>query len=143
MLTYFQDPVYELACSGGSLYAYVAYLAYMYGCSVYMIYPSALLSLTSLWFHCTKSISSFWADQFVLNSWVLIFLYEAYVRHWIAVGIVMIGITYAFLIFYIGQAKQTYAYHPSRFWSIFFHMTVHAQSAMLAIIIITLFPVPK
>jgi hypothetical protein len=108
-----------------------------------MIYHTLTLGASSLWFHLTKSAPSFWADQIILNSWVLMFVYEAYTRHWIAVGLAMIGIFYAFIMFYVGQAKRTYAYHPSRFWSIFFHGSVHLESAMIAIIIATMFPVPK
>jgi hypothetical protein len=143
MLEYFPYPTYELALSGGFMYAYVAYTAYLYQCSRMMIYHTLALGASSLWFHLTKSVPSFWVDQIVLNSWVLMFLYEAWLRHWIAVGIVIISILYAFLMFYVGQAKRMYAYHPSRFWSIFFHISVHMQSAMLAIIIVTMFRVPK
>lgn len=143
MLTYFSEPAYELAFSGGMSYAYVAYSAYAYGCSQIMIYHTLSLAATSLWFHVTNSTPSFWVDQIVSNSWVLMFVYEAYIRSWIAVGIVIINILYAFLMFYVGQAKHTYAYHPSRFWSILFHITVHVSSSILAIIIITLFPIPK
>ena len=143
MLTYFQEPTYELALSSGVLYSYVTYLSYVYGCSQLMIYHTLSLAVSSLWFHLTKSVPSFWADQIILNSWVLMFVYEAYLRHWMAVGLTIIGILYAFLVFYVGQAKRIYAYHPSRFWSIFFHMSVHIQSAMFAIIIVTFFPVPE
>jgi len=143
MLSYVQDPSYELALSGGTLFLYVAYIARLYQCSQMMIYHTLTLGATSLWFHTTKSAPSFWADQVILNAWVPMFLYESYLRHWIAVGIGCLCILYAVLIFYVGQAKRTYAYHPSRFWSIFFHMSVHMASSMSAIIIITFFPVPK
>jgi hypothetical protein len=143
MLAYVRVPCYELALSGGALYSYVAYMANLYQCSRIMVYHTLSLGLSSIWFHLTKSAPSFWVDQVVLNSWVLMFVYEAYIRHWMAVGIVFLSILYACLMFYVGQAKRIYAYHPSRFWSIFFHLSVHIQSAMLAIIIITFFPVPK
>jgi len=143
MLTYFQEPVYELALSGGTLYFYVTYIAYIYQSSVWMTYNSLCLALSSIWFHSTKSPASYWTDQIVLNSWVVGFVYEAYVRHWFAVCFVLLGILYAVLMFYAGQADRTYAYHPSRFWSVFFHMTVHISSALFAIIIITFFPPPK
>lgn len=143
MLTYFQDPSYELALSGGALYSLVGYTARLYECSNMLTFHTFSLAMSSIWFHCTKSIPAFWVDQIVLNTWVLTFLYEAYLRHWLAVGIVTICILYAFLMFYVGQSKHIYAYHPSRFWSIFFHQSVHLFSAVLAVIIITMFPVPK
>lgn len=143
MLKYVRDPSYELALSGGTLFLYVAYTAYLYQCSRMIIYHTLTLAATSLWFHMTKSIPSFWADQGILNTWVLMFLYESYLRHWIAVGIATLSILYAILIFYVGQANKTYAYHPSRLWSIFFHLSVHIAASMSAIIIITFFPVPK
>lgn len=143
MLTYFKDPRYELALSSGVLYSYVTYVAYMYECSRLLTYHTLSLALSSVWFHTVRDDLSFWTDQIVLNTWVFTFLYEAYLRHWIAVGIVIVCILYAILMFYVGQAKQTYAYHPSRFWSIFFHQSLHLFSAMFAVIIITMFPVPK
>ena len=143
MLEYFREPTYELAMSGGLLYSYVTYLAYMYGCSETIIYHTLSLALSSIWFHCTKSAPAFWVDQAVLNTWVLSFVYEAYLRHFLAVAMAMLCIFYAVLMFYVGQAKRTYAYHPSRFWSIFFHQTVHLYSACVAIFIVTMFPVPK
>ena len=143
MLAYVRDPAYELALSGGVFYSYVSYLAYLYECSRMMLYHSLALALTSIWFHSTKSAPSFWADQLVLNTWVLMFVYEAYLRSWMAVGLSTLGILYAVLMFYVGQVNRTYAYHPARFWSIFFHLTVHMSSTLIAIIIVTMFPVPK
>lgn len=143
MLTYFRDPTYELALSSGVLYSYVTYLAYVYGCSQRIIYHTLSLALSSVWLHTTKTELSFWVDQVVLNTWVPMFVYEAYLRHWMAVAMSMLCILYAILMFYVGQAKRTFAYHPSRAVFIFFHMSVHLFSAMTAIYIVTMFPVPK
>lgn len=143
MLTYFRDPTYELALSSGVLYSYVTYLAYIYGCSQLMIYHTLSLAISSVWFHSTKTETLFWVDQLVLNTWVPMFVYEAYLRHWMAVAMSVLCILYSILIFYVGQAKRTFAYHPSRAVFIFFHMSVHVFSAMVAIFIVTFFPVPK
>lgn len=143
MLSYIPEPTYELALSGGTMYAYVWYLAYYYGCSQRMIHLSWLLSVSSVWFHSTKSVPSFLMDQIVLNSWTLVIVYESYLRSWIAFGLAILCVLYAVLMFYVGQMKNTFAYHPSRFISIFFHITVHMLSAMGAIITITMFSIPK
>lgn len=140
MLEYNPQPIYELALSGGTFYAYVAYVAYPM-MPVYLL--SLLLSLTSVWFHGFRSPVSFWIDQLALHLWVCSVVYEAYIRNWIAFGLAMLCILYAFLMFYVGQLRNTYAYHPSRFWSIFFHTSVHMTSAMSAIFVLTFFPVPK
>lgn len=143
MLTYFPEPTYELALSGGVLYSYFAYVAYITNTPPRIVYHSLSLALTSVWFHTTKTAPAFWVDQIVLNSWVLSCMYDAYTRHWMPVAITWLCIFYATLIFYVGQAKRTYAYHPSRFWSIFFHITVHMFSTMVAIINVTMFSLPK
>ena len=143
MLAYSKEPVYELAFSGGVSYAYVTYIAYAYECSMTVMYLSLMLSVSSIWFHTTKAGASYWVDQIVLNLWILVFIYESYLRSWIAVVVASLAMLYGILMFYIGQRDNTYTYHPSRVLSIFFHITVHALSAMLAIIIITLFPIPK
>ena len=143
MLTYFKDPRYELALSAGVLYSYATYIAHIYNCSNLLTYHTFSLALSSIWFHTMRDDISFWADQIVLNSWVLMFLYEAYLRHWIAVGLVVVCILYSVLIFYVGQMYNIYSYSPIRFWSIFYHMSVHLFSSIFAIIIITMFPVPK
>lgn len=143
MLEYIRDPTYELALSGGVMYSYVAYLGYVYECSQLMTYTSLLLALTSIWFHSTKSVPSFWVDQISLNTWVVVVTYEAYVRNWMLFAMALLCIAYAILIFYVGQLKNTYAYHPSRFWSIFFHHTVHLSSSIVAIFMVTMFPGPK
>lgn len=143
MLAYSKEPAYELALSGGASYAYVTYISYAYECSMSMMYLSLMLSLSSVWFHSTKATASYWVDQIVLNIWILVFVYESYLRSWFAVALASIGMLYGILMFYVGQRNNTYTYHPSRFLSIFFHVTVHTLSAMLAIIIITLFPMAK
>jgi hypothetical protein len=143
MLTYFTEPAYELAMSGGTLFTYFAYVAYITDCPRRIVYHSLSLALSSVWFHTTKSAPAFWVDQVVLNSWVLSCMYDAYTRHWMPVAITWLCIFYATLIFYVGQANRTYAYHPSRFWSIFFHISVHMVATMGAIINITMFSLPK
>jgi hypothetical protein len=143
MLTYFTEPAYELAMSGGTLFTYFAYVAYITDCPRRIVYHSLSLALSSIWFHCTKSAPAFWVDQVVLNTWVLSCMYDAYTRDWMAVAISILCSLYAVLMFYIGQSKHTYTYHPSRFWSIFFHISVHMVATMGAIINVTMFSLPK
>jgi hypothetical protein len=143
MLTFVSEPAYELAMSGGTLFTYFAYVAYITDCPQRIVYHSLSLALSSIWFHSTKSAPAFWTDQVVLNTWVLSCLYDAYTRDWMAVGVSVVCIMYAILMFYVGQMKNTYAYHPSRFWSIFFHISVHMAATMCAIINVTMFSLPK
>ncbi len=143
MLTYFSEPAYELAFSGGTLFTYFAYVAYITDSPRRIVYHSLSLALSSIWFHSTKSAPSFWVDQVVLNTWVLSCMYDAYTRHWMPVAITWLCILYGVLMFYVGQVKRTFAYHPSRFISTFFHITVHIVATIGAIINVTMFSLPK
>ena len=139
MLHYLPDPIYKLAVSGGTMYAWVAYMSYMYDCSVYTTLLSLSLSSTSMWFHISRSRPAFYLDQLAVVSWSSMMMYQSYIRGWIPFGLSLLGLLQGVLFFYVGQASRTYAYHPSKAIALPCHILTHVISSTIAIFNLTLF----
>ncbi len=136
MLTFYTEPNYVLAMSGGVLYSYLAY--WIYESMVSIAFLSSMLALTSIWFHSAKTMASFWMDQVMIYVWTIRILYASYERGWIPFVLGLGCLGYGVVLFYWGQRTMRYAYDPRRHVSTAFHVSVHLLSTCVAIYNFTL-----
>lgn len=121
---------YWLAATGGLSYLFNAYVAHKFGS------PSAALSslglaLTSVWFHIMRDDTSFWVDQMFVHAYGTIALKESWERGPIELGMVVIGMLNAALLYYVGSIGECYTFSPEIEVATAYHASIHMGSAIL------------
>ncbi len=127
---YRRESNYWLALTGGLSYLFNAYVAYQFGSTSTAI-ASIGLALTSIWFHIARDETSFWLDQMFVHAYGTIALKEGWERGPIEVGLVVLGLLFATLIYYAGQIGNCYTFSPELEVATAYHASLHMGSAVL------------
>ena len=138
-MDFFPESNYILATTGGLGYAILSYWMSLVGVWYVTILWCLILSLTSIWFHVTRSYISYRIDNFVAVSFAALSLYESWVRGGIPFCLALLTMMYGALMFYVGQTNQTFAFHKDRMIATFFHASIHLFS-MSTVVIVASFP---
>jgi hypothetical protein len=139
---FFPESNYILAATGGIGFAAVSYWLHMLEAWYVTIMMFSVLSLTSVWFHIWRSEIAYRLDNSTALFGVLLSLYECYTRGPMALGIGILTVLYATLVFYIGHIGKCYAFDQNRMISTFFHASMHIVMGGGMIFIAFFFP-PK
>ena len=127
---YRQESNYWLALTGGLSYLFNAYVAYKFG-SPWSAAASLGLAMTSIWFHIARDDTSFWMDQMFVHAYGTIALKESWERGFIELGLVILGLLFATLIYYAGKIGNCYTFHPELEVATAYHATLHMGSAIV------------
>jgi len=119
-----------LALTGGLSYLFNAYVAYRFG-SPFSAVASLGLAMTSVWFHIARDDTSFWMDQMFVHAYGTIALKESWERGPIEVGLVVLGLLFATLIYYAGQIGNCYTFSPELEIATAYHASLHMGSAIV------------
>lgn len=122
---FFPEPNYILAATGGLGFAFVSYWLHMLEAWYFTIMLFSFLSLSSIWFHIWRTEFAYRIDNSLAIFCVALSLYESYTRGLLALGMSLLTILYGALVFYVGHGQKSYAFHPNRTISTFFHASLH------------------
>ena len=128
---YSLEPVPELALTG-SLFSLSGYVAYQYENHI-TAYLSFLLSLTSIWYHLNRQLSSYLLDQVALYSVVARSFVDGY-RGGLPGCLIACSIHIYNYILYFSPYSIYFINHPNTQVGVQWHKTIH-YFAVLGIIL--------
>lgn len=138
---FFPESNYILAATGGLGFAAVSYWLHVVEAWYLTIMMFSVLSLTSIWFHVWRTEIAYRLDNSVALFGVLVCLYECYMRGVIVLGIGVVSVLYAGLVFYIGYLGTCYAFDRNRLVATFFHASIHILLGVGMMAVAFAFPV--